>query len=286
MDIRQEDLEFVTSVDIEEFLDYFSIYSPYSDEDGLRQDTMILNSESAKARKLAAVRSMYKYYLRKGYISSDPAALVDTPKIHDKNIIRLEANEVANLLDEVENGENLTERQQKFHEKTKIRDLAIISTLVGTGIRVSECVGLNTDDINFDNFSFVITRKGGKQAEIYFGDEVAEALSDYLDYRKSHPPADENDKALFLSSRGRRISVRQVELMVKKYAQTSVKTKKITPHKLRSTFGTNLYLETGDIYLVADVLGHADVNTTRKHYTATEIELKRKAARKISLRKD
>ena len=68
--------------------------------------------------------------------------------------------------------------------------------------------------------------------------------------------------------------------------QTAVKLKKITPHKLRSTFGTNLYLETGDIYLVADVLGHADVNTTRKHYTATEVELKRKAARKINLRKD
>ena len=107
-----------------------------------------------------------------------------------------------------------------------------------------------------------------------------------MDYRKAHPPVDENDKALFLSNRGKRISVRQVELMVKKYAQTAVKTKKITPHKLRSTFGTNLYLETGDIYLVADVLGHADVNTTRKHYTATEVELKRKAARKISLRKD
>lgn len=132
-------------------------------------------------------RSMYKYYLRKGYISTNPAALVDTPKIHDKNIIRLEANEVANLLDEVETGENLTERQQKFHEKTKIRDLAIITTLVGTGIRVSECVGLNIDDINFDNFSFVITRKGGKEAEIYFGDEVAEALSDYLVYRQSSP---------------------------------------------------------------------------------------------------
>lgn len=229
---------------------------------------------------------MYKYYLRKGYITSDPASLVETPKIHDKNIIRLEANEVANLLDEVETGDNLTKRQQKFHEKTKIRDLAIISTLVGTGIRVSECVGLNIDDIDFESYSFVITRKGGKQAQIYFGDEVADALADYIRYRKDHPPADENDKALFLSNRGKRISVRQVELMVKKYSQTVVKLKKITPHKLRSTFGTNLYLETGDIYLVADVLGHADVNTTRKHYTDTEIELKRKAARKIHLRKD
>ena len=285
-DIRPEDLDYVKSTDIEEFLDYVSIYVPYDDESGKNKGPKILNNECAKSRKLAAVRGMYKYYLRKGLITKDPAALVETPKIHDKNIIRLEANEVANLLDEVENGDNLTDRQQKFHEKTKIRDLAIISTLVGTGIRVSECVGLNVDDIDFDSYSFMITRKGGKQAQIYFGDEVAEALADYIGYRKEHPPADENDKALFLSNRGKRISVRQVELMVKKYAQTAVKLKKITPHKLRSTFGTNLYLETGDIYLVADVLGHANINTTRKHYTATEIELKRKAARKINLRKD
>lgn len=285
-DIRPDDLDFVSPTDIEEFLDYVSIYRPYDDESGEKRGSTLLNSESGKSRKLAAVRSLYKYYLRKGYITSDPASLVETPKIHDKNIIRLEANEVANLLDEVEKGENLTERQQKFHEKTKVRDLAIISTLVGTGIRVSECVGLNIDDIDFESYSFVITRKGGKQAQIFFGDEVAEALADYIRYRNTHPPADENDKALFLSNRGKRISVRQVELMVKKYSQTVVKLKKITPHKLRSTFGTNLYLETGDIYLVADVLGHADVNTTRKHYTATEVELKRKAARKINLRKD
>lgn len=118
-DIRPEDLDRVTSLDIEEFLDYISIYTPYSDDREETRDTMILNGESGKARKLAAVRSMYKYYLRKGYIEKDPAALVDTPKIHEKNIIRLEANEVANLLDEVETGENLTERQQKFHEKNK-----------------------------------------------------------------------------------------------------------------------------------------------------------------------
>jgi integrase/recombinase XerC len=286
-DIRPEDLEYVRPMDIEEFLDYVSIYSPYDDESGKTdENTTILNSESAKSRKLAAVRGMYKYYLRKGYINSDPASLVETPKIHDKTIIRLESNEVADLLDEVETGENLTKRQQKFHEKTKVRDLAIISTLVGTGIRVSECVGLNIDDIDFESYSFIVTRKGGKQAQIYFGDEVAEALADYMRYRKDHPPADENDKALFLSSHGKRISVRQVQLMVKKYSQGVIKLKKITPHKLRSTFGTNLYLETEDIYLVADVLGHADVNTTRKHYTDSEIYLKRKAARKIHLRKD
>lgn len=285
-DIEIKHLELITPQDIEEFLDYVSSYTPFNSNEEETMPTILLNSENAKSRKLAAIRSMYKYFLKKQYIKTDPAALVDNPKIHEKNIIRLEANEVADLLDEIESGENLTDRQKCFHKKTKVRDLAIVTTLVGTGIRVSECVGLNIDDIDFDSFSFSITRKGGKEATIYFGDEVAEALSEYLTYRKDHPPIDEGDKALFLSNRGKRIDVRTVQKLVKKYSQVSIKLKKITPHKLRSTFGTNLYLETGDIYLVADVLGHADVNTTRKHYTATEIELKRKAARKINLRKD
>lgn len=285
-DIKVEDLEKITPMDIEKFLDYITVYTPYSDDKDYQRNTTIVNTECGKSRKLAAIRVMYKYYLRKGFITNDPAALVETPKIHDKDIIRLEANEVADLLDEVEKGENLTEREQLFHEKTKLRDLAIVTTLVGTGIRVSECVGLNIDDIDFDTYSFIVTRKGGKQAEIYFGEEVGSALLDYIDYRKEHPPVDENDKALFLSNRGKRISVRQVQIMVKKYSQLCVKLKKVTPHKLRSTFGTNLYLETGDIYLVADTLGHADVNTTTRHYVTTENYKKRKAARNLHLRKD
>lgn len=285
-DIKEKHLELITPQDIEAFLDYVSMYTPFSSDPNETKPSVFLNSENAKSRKLAAIRSMYKYYLKKQYIKIDPASLVDTPKIHDKNIIRLEANEVADLLDEVESGENLTKRQKCFHEKNKLRDLAIVTTLVGTGIRVSECIGLNVDDIDFESFCFSIIRKGGKEAVIYFGDEVADALWEYMQYRKEHPPVDENDKALFLSNRGKRIDVRTVQKLVKKYSQVSIKMKKITPHKLRSTFGTNLYLETGDIYLVADVLGHADVNTTKKHYTATEIELKRKAARKINLRKD
>ena len=91
---------------------------------------------------------------------------------------------------------------------------------------------------------------------------------------------------LFLSIQNRRITVRAVENLVKKYAKTVTTLKKITPHKLRSTFGTNLYNETGDIYLVADVLGHKDVNTTRKHYAAMQDANRRKAARIIHLREE
>ena len=99
-------------------------------------------------------------------------------------------------------------------------------------------------------------------------------------------PQEGHEDALFLSMQNRRMSVRAVENMVKKYSSIVTSLKKITPHKLRSTFGTNLYRETGDIYLVADVLGHKDVNTTKKHYAAMEDERRRRAAKQIRLREE
>ena len=97
-------------------------------------------------------------------------------------------------------------------------------------------------------------------------------------------PVEGHENALFLSNRMQRISVRNVEVLVKKYASSAVTTKKITPHKLRSTYGTKLYKETGDIYLVADILGHKDVNTTKKHYAALEEERRRSAKDAVVLR--
>ena len=222
----------------------------------------------------------------KEMITYDPVALVAMPKLREKNIVRLDADEVAELLDHVESGEMLTEKQRTFHERTKIRDLAIMTLLLGTGIRVSECVGLNVHDVDFKNSGISIHRKGGKEVTVYFGDEVEEALKAYLEERRSVDPKENSEDALFLSSQKRRITVRSVENLVKKYTATIGTSKHITPHKLRSTYGTNLYRETGDIYLVADVLGHSDVNTTRKHYAALEDEQRRKARDKVRLRKD
>ena len=190
------------------------------------------------------------------------------------------------LLDEVENPKNLTKAQKRFHEKTKTRDLAIMTLLLGTGIRVSECVGLDIDDVDFNNNGIRIRRKGGNEVVVYFGDEVREALLDYLEERKRLIPIEGHTNALFLSMQMKRLGVRSVENLVKKYSQGVTKLKKITPHKLRSTYGTSLYRETGDIYLVADVLGHKDVNTTRKHYAAIEDSRRRSAANVVKLRKD
>lgn len=119
---------------------------------------------------------------------------------------------------------------------------------------------------------------------VYFGEEVEEALLNYLEVRENITPVAGNENALFYSTQRKRIGVQAVENMVKKYAREITTTKKITPHKLRSTYGTSLYKETGDIYLVADVLGHKDVNTTRKHYAAMDEDRRRKAASAVRLR--
>lgn len=277
-DYKLDVLDRVTREDIEEYLAYITLY----DKEGKE----FSNREFGKARKISALRSLYNYFYKSELIETNAPALVKTPKLHEHEIIRLEPDEVAILLDQLEAGEGLTKTQKRFHEKTKVRDFALITLLLGTGIRVSECVGLDLDDIDFNVNGVRVHRKGGYDAVVYFGDEVETALKAYLDSRKSMVPASGSEKALFLSLQNRRITVRAVENLVKKYASTVTTLKKITPHKLRSTYGTTLYKESGDIYLVADVLGHKDVNTTRKHYAAQDDENRRRAARMVRLRGD
>ena len=210
------------------------------------------------------------------------------PKLHEKAIIRLDTDEVAILLDYIETcGSQLTGQKKVYYEKTKYRDLAIITLLLGTGIRVSECVGLDINDVDFKNNGVKVTRKGGNEMVVYFGREVEKALRDYLELtRKNITPLPDHENALFLSTQRKRMGVQAVENMVKKYAKQVTPNKKITPHKLRSTYGTSLYKETGDIYLVADVLGHKDVNTTKKHYAAIDESRRRQAASAVKLREE
>ena len=277
MDVQ--DLAKVSSRDIYMYMDYLGFY--------VKDDAEFSNQDLGKMRKLSSLRSFYKFLYKNGYIEADPAALVDMPKRHQKPIIRLEVDEVARMLDLVESGDMQSERQKKYNDHTRTRDLAILTLFLGTGIRVSELVGINIDDVDFSINGFLVTRKGGSQAILYFPDEVAQVLKDYMKLRKTMSPAPGHEDALFLSLQNRRISVRAVQLMVKKYATQAAPLKKhLSPHKLRSTFGTNLYHETGDIYLVADVLGHSDVNTTRRHYAAMSDDRRRMAAAKVHLRTD
>lgn len=269
------ELESLQVFDIENYLNFLEVY--YDSRKKIHR-----NSQRGKARKLSSLRVFYKFFHKKGLLKNNITANVDTPKINEKEIIRLQKNEISELLDTIESGQGLTKKQMDFHTHNKTRDVALVTLLLGSGIRVSEAVGLNVNDIDFPTNSFVVTRKGGNRVTLYFGNEIKTALLNYLNTRKTTekellPP-------LFISAQNKRLTTRAIQLIVKKYSKIVTPLKKISPHKLRSTFGTQLYRETGDIYVVADVLGHKDVNTTKKHYAAMSEDIRKNAIKKIVLR--
>ena len=246
------------------------------------------NVKKAIARKMSPLRGMFKFLLVYKKIKENPMELVPLPRLKkDKNIIRMNAAEVQSMMNTAEYGAGtMSDRQRKFAEKTKFRDVAILTLMLNTGIRVSECNGLDLNDVDLNANTLTIVRKGGAQDLLYFGDLVHDAISDYLELeRKGIQVREGHEKAMFLSLQGKRISVDAIENLVKKYAKIAVPNKKITPHKLRSTYGTALYRETGDIRLVADVLGHENINTTIDYYAAIEDEHKRQARNAVDYKK-
>lgn len=278
-DISLSDLDQLQPVDIEEYLEYLKYYT----YDG----QVFTNDERGIKRKFASLRSFFLYYQKRDLLRHNPTVVVDMPKLHDREIIRLDADEVSDLLELVEHGgDHLSGMKKVYYEKNKQRNIAIFTLFLGTGIRVSECVGLDIEDVDFKNNRIRIIRKGGKEEYVYFGEEVANALKSYITEERVHvKPREGHEHALFYSIQKRRISVQAIENLVNEYTSQITSFKHITPHKLRSTYGTALYQQTGDIYLVAEVLGHNDVNTTRKHYAAMDDEQKRSAADAVTLHK-
>ncbi len=278
--IELSDLDKLQSNDIEYYLSYLSHYTI--------NGKSVRCTETGKARKLSSLRAFFKYFFNRNILSCNIATKLSMPKTHEKEIIRLDSNEsvdeIGDMLYCVENGLGLTKKQFAFHQATKLRDTAIITLFLGTGIRISELVGLNIDDIDFKTNSFRVTRKGGNRKVLYFNDDVKAALIEYIDSRLKEDEIElPQGSPLFLSLQNKRISTRQIQELVKKYARIISPLKKITPHKLRSTFGTNLYRQTGDIYIVADFLGHKDVNTTKRHYAAISEDMRRKTIANYNL---
>lgn len=270
--ISLSDLNTLQARNIEQYLSYLSYY----ELDG----KFYKNDEKGKSRKLASLRSFFKYLFNHDLIASNVVSKIDTPKLHNKEIIRLEKEEVSKLMNAIENPTDFSQRQKEYNKNTFERDNAVITLFLGTGIRISELVGLNIENFDFSQNSFLVTRKGGNQTILYFSNEVAMALKNWLEKRATLNLHKE-EKAMFISLQNKRLSLRAVEDLVKKFAVIASPLKKISPHKLRSTFGTNLYKETKDIYIVADVLGHKDVNTTKKHYAAISEDMRKEVADKI-----
>ena len=272
-------LDVLTYDDIQEYLDTLNTHTVI-DKNGNEKEK--ISSPSSRARKISSLRSFYRFYFRAGEIKNNLADLMDLPKIPDKNIVIMDKSQVQRILAAVSDTSGMSDGEIIRHNKIIKRDYAIMMLFFGTGIRVSELVGIDLSDIDFYNASLLITRKGGDQDEVFFGPEVQYAIEDYVESDRNVLLAGKEDPALFVSMQHRRMTVRSVQLMIKGYAQKAGLNMKVTPHAMRRTFGTNLYEETSDIYLVADALHHSSVETTRKHYASMSRDHKRIAAEKSS----
>ena len=281
--LTDSDLANLTQSDLTAYTEYLTYYLK-SDENHTEPERVLVNHDLAIKRKLCSIRSFYDYLFKNQRIPSNVTELVALPKIHEKPILRLNRNEMEKILSTAQSGDEMSKGQQRFQKLTAKRDFAMLSLFLGTGIRVSECVGINLNDVDMENNAVLVTRKGGNQVVLYFPPEVAEALADYMEERKDIEALPGHEDALFLSLQRKRITQRAVQNLVKKYASVAAPLKpRISPHKLRSTYATNLYHETGDIYLVADVLGHTSVDTTRKHYADMTDARRRMAAEHVHL---
>lgn len=250
-----DDIGLLHSEDIEEFAHWMR----YHEKDG----QVYKNSQATIEHYLSAISALYTYFIKRNHLSFNPVDAIDRSKKVKKKIIRLEGDEKQILIESVQHGTGLNDRQLKFHKKNAIRDTAIIQLFLDTGMRISELVGINLPDINFEKHCVSVIRKGGNQQFIYFSDEVETLLKDCINDRHSYFPLDE-EQALFLNRDGTRLSVRSVEILTKKYVSSSpIANNKITPHKLRSTFATDMLHATGDIELVSEQLGHSSLNTTK-----------------------
>lgn len=277
-----EDLASLTQADLTAYIDYLTFY--YKEDPETEKTRVLVNHELSIKRKLCSIRTFYEYLFKNNRIPANITTLVPLPKIHEKPIVRLTLEEMRRMLEQAATGDELTKRQQAYHKLTVKRDYALLSLFLGTGVRVSECVGINIADVDLENNAVLVTRKGGNQVVLYFPPEVAEALAEYMLEREKIETLPGHEDALFLSLQKRRITQRAVQLLVKKYAAVAAPLKtRISPHKLRSTFATNLYNTTGDIYLVADVLGHSSVDTTRRHYADMTDARRRMAAEHVDI---
>lgn len=232
------------------------------------------NAKTTIYRRLSSISTLYDYLLKRRKVSHNPVTLVERKKENKKPVIHLEDDESDRFFSTIKNGYGLSDREKKY-TSILVRDMAIFVLFLNNGLRISELRGIDIDDVNFDGHYIGIIRKGGNYQKIFMADTTEDILLKYLEIRNEFMKEDmeKSDKnALFLSQFGKRISVRQIQTLTKKYISKSVPEKSniITPHKLRSTFAMDYYAITNDILALQKILGHSNIQTTTIYAQATE----------------
>lgn len=255
-DLMIDDLKQITSQDISRYL------TIYLDRN---------HKEHTVARKRATLSRFFNYMISNKRLEFNPVSAATKVKVHQSDeVIHLTINEQVSFLADVDSGAELTKTQQTYHDRYRLRDTALITMLLDTGMRVSELCGIDIRDLDMDQASVLVTRKGGNLQTLYFSDETRDIVNEYIDSRRTKMPVLPTDP-LFVSLKGTRLSIRSVEKLVKKYAISSLPGKDhISPHKMRSSFAMAYYEETRDILALQRKLGHKNLSTTNIYAKATE----------------
>ncbi|MGH7850481.1 MAG: site-specific tyrosine recombinase/integron integrase [Thermodesulfobacteriota bacterium] len=214
------------------------------------------NSRSSISRKLASVRTFFEFLIRKGALKNNLAKLVPTPRGEKRLPTFLTVDEVVKLLSIEGSGALIS------------RDVAVLELLYSSGLRVSELVGINLNDIDLKNLTVKVLGKGNKERIVPVGSKAAHALDEYLRERLGMNPGGDH---LFVNTRGDRLNVRSVDRIIRKYALIAGIPKNVSPHVLRHTFATHLLGGGADLRAIQEMLGHKSLSTTQR-YTHTSIE--------------
>ncbi len=205
-------------------------------------------------RKLAALRALFQFLREEGLVSSNVAARLRTPKAPRRVPDVMSAEKTNNLLDAVEEG-------SMVEKPSRERDLAFLELLYGCGIRVSELVGIDLEDLNLNSGWLRVHGKGNKERQVPVGQRAAQAVSRYLEKRE----AAAGESALFLNSRKRRLGDRQVRRLVKCYALLATGDSTVHPHSFRHAYATHLLSDGADLRAIQELLGHARLSTTQQY---------------------
>jgi len=274
-----EDMGKITERDVLDFLQYLKSYEKsHLSSSGKLLTRKYHNNDAGRSRKLSTLHRFFADLERRKLIPYDPSKHLEI-KVNKKAKIknRLSPEQIESFFNVILDDIHAESKMEKaFHEKVNYRDSVIVLVLAFTGIRVSECVQLDINDVHLgEEMNYlVVVRKGGDEEVIPMPDHVADELRRYLEYRKNlmSLPSKQHQNALFLSLQKKRISDKTVRQLLVKYQERSKIDIKITPHVFRRTFGTNHYNQFQDMYLTAQVLGHSSAETTRKFYADPDAE--------------
>jgi len=216
------------------------------------------------ARKLSAIRSFYRYLLREGMMSTSPAATTSSPKLDKRLPSFLTIEEVRRLLE----APGLSTPQGQ-------RDRALLELLYASGLRVSELVGLNLEQVNLETHEIRVWGKGAKERVVLMGKPAAEALATYIGEGRVKLLGGKRSAALLVNRYGGRLNERRVQIILGKYARVAGIDKRVHPHMLRHTFATHMLDGGADLRVVQELLGHADLSSTQIYTHVTKSQAKK-----------